>query len=292
MQEMRKNDSKAESPILEIAAGCSIAGLVVVAAVWLILETYYFLNYFSDPEAGGQNLSALFYGHLTVTVLCAVIGGPLLVIWVLCVKSIKRRERNTKNSHPGALGPQFRAPQESWGQRQVVSKAGSPFLGIAGALSCGGAVFVGFFWLFAMGMCFRAILRDPVRGFGEMGLTAVTMTTAICAYIEIPLLAVWGIWVDRRHTQVQNRIHSKPGSSLLSLAKVLSCCCLGAAAFVILRELLWHFGIISPGLFKAVVMNTALPLIIISTLAVVAVPVLFIRNIYAHIKWRKDQNGR
>ena len=59
MDQKQKNDSKTNSPIPEIAAGCSIAGLVVVAAVWLILETFYFLNYFSDPEAGGHNLREL-----------------------------------------------------------------------------------------------------------------------------------------------------------------------------------------------------------------------------------------
>ena len=292
MDQELKNDSKTNSPIPEIAAGCSMAGLVVVAAVWLILETFYFLNYFSDPEAGGHNLRELYHGHLAVTALCAVIGVPLLLIWGLCVKPIKRRDRNTMNSHPGALDTQFRAPQESWGQRQEVPKAGSPFLGIAGALSCGGAVLVGLFWLGLMLLCHIPLRNNPGQGMPDSVLAGIGIITMFCAFIEIPLLTVWGVCADRKHKKAQNRNDSKSDSWFLNLAKALSFGCLAVIAFIFLEDLPLRLGFISHSTLKIIEWNTAPFMLLITYCAFIAVPVLFIRNIYAHIKWRKDQNGR
>ena len=73
------------------------------------------------------------------------------------------------------------------------SKADSPFLSIAAALSCGGAVLVGLIWLVFMCFCYREYEEESYRG-----LVLTMFFTALCAFLEVPLLTVWGVCADRK----------------------------------------------------------------------------------------------
>ena len=73
------------------------------------------------------------------------------------------------------------------------SKTVSPFLSLAAALSCGGAVLVGLIWLVFMCFYYREYEEESYRG-----LVLTTFFTALCAFIEVPLLTVWGICADRK----------------------------------------------------------------------------------------------
>ncbi len=167
------------------------------------------------------------------------------------------------------------------------SKKSSSFLGLAAALSCVGAVLVGLIWLVFMCFYYREHEEESYRG-----LVLTTFFTALCAFVEVPLLTVWGVCADRKNKIALNLDNPKKDSGFLILAGCLSLACFIGILFFSLEALFWSFGKQWPHALEiiesAMASFTYLPFLI----APIAVPILFIRNIYAHIKWRKVQNRR
>ena len=114
----------------------------------------------------------------------------------------------------------------------------------------------------------------------------------IWGVLEVPLLTLWGVCAQRKHQIAQNINDSKPDSLLLLFAKGLSYCCVAVTALFSLDALLSRFGIASPELVIQIESHMGFFIFMIVLSADIMVPVLFIRNIYAHIKCRKDQNRR
>ena len=172
------------------------------------------------------------------------------------------------------------------------SKTVSPFLSLAAALSCGGAVLVGLIWLVFMCFCYREHEDEYYRG-----LVLTMFFTALCAFLEVPLLTVWGVCADRKNKIALNLDNPKKDSGVLNSARSLSFACFIAILFSSLEALAVFFGysekqyphaleIILKIIFGCMASITYIAFLI----APIAVPILFIRNIYAHLKWRKDKN--
>ena len=160
----------------------------------------------------------------------------------------------------------------------------SPFLSIAAALSCGGAVLVGLIWLVLMFYCEH---EDYYRG-----LVLTMLFTGVCAFVEVPLLTVWGICADRKNKIALNLDNPKKDSAFLILAGGLSLACFIGILFFSLEALFWSFGKQWPHALEIIESGMASFTYLLFLIAPIAVPILFIRNIYAHIKWRKVQNRR
>ena len=160
----------------------------------------------------------------------------------------------------------------------------SPFLSIAAALSCGGAVLVGLIWLVFMFYCEH---EDYYRG-----LVLTMFFTALCAFLEVPLLTVWGVCADRKNKIALNLDNPKKDSGFLILARGLSLACFIGILFFSLEALFWSFGKQWPHALEIIESGMASFTYLTFLIAPIAVPILFIRNIYAHIKWRKVQNRR
>ncbi|MBQ6620503.1 MAG: hypothetical protein IJH68_10220 [Thermoguttaceae bacterium] len=171
-------------------------------------------------------------------------------------------------------------------QKKNDSKTVSPFLSIAAALSCGGAVLVGLIWLVLMFYCEHEVYYR--------GLILTMLFTGVCAFVEVPLLTVWGICADRKNKIALNLDNPKKDSGVLNSARSLSFACFIAILFSSLEALAVFFGysekqyphaleIILKIIFGCMASITYIAFLI----APIAVPILFIRNIYAHLKWRK-----
>ena len=167
------------------------------------------------------------------------------------------------------------------------SKKGSSFLGLAAALSCGGAVLVGLIWLVLMFLYSHEFEEGSYR---KLGL--IMISTAGCAFVEVPLLTVWGVCADRKNKIALNLDNPKKDSGFLILAGGLSLACFIGILFFSLEALFWSFGKQWPHALEIIESGMASFTYLPFLIAPIAVPILFIRNIYAHLKWRKVQNRR
>ena len=188
MEEEKKNDSKKDKPFVHYAAGCALAGLFVVAAVWLLLLLACFQGFFLGVGTIFHNpwVLALYAGEATV--LCAAFGVPLLVIWETCHSRIQKKEQDRKNSQTDPSDPQICPPQESGGQSLEVPKTGSTFVDLTSIVLSGCLAFLSIvalilllIWLiFALGSLFS-------EGFFSL----LTGLTFLCPMGFIPLFALW-----------------------------------------------------------------------------------------------------
>ena len=167
------------------------------------------------------------------------------------------------------------------------SKADSPFLSIVAALSCGGAVLVGLIWLVLMFFYSRESEEGSYRGF-----FLIMFFSALCAFLEVPLLTLWGICADRKNKIALNIDNPKKNSTFLNLAGCLSIACLIGIVFFSFKALSWCFGIQWPHSLKIIESRLASFTNLTFFIAPIAIPILFIRNIYAHLKGRKEQYRR
>ena len=158
----------------------------------------------------------------------------------------------------------------------------SPFLSIAAALSCGGAFLVGLIWLVLMFFYSHELEEGSYR---KLGL--IMISTAGCAFVEVPLLTVWGVCADRKNKIALNIDNPKKDSGFLILAGGLSLACLIVIVFFSFEALLPCFGVKWSPALKTIESIMAPFLFLTTLIAPIAVPALFIRNIYAHLKWMK-----
>ena len=310
-----RHDTQAPSGdiLTAISRGCVIA----VALFWVFAMSWAAWVLHFDCFRHVNILLDVGYPRLTdrfedLTVWCAVAEVPLLILWRIFAYRQYRREvtdqrRENQDTPSGGLAemPLPEVPDCSGTRRaeenedfiaeaaiieqkqKEMPKADSPFLGIAGALSRGAAVVLALFWLVVMVLPYFV---DPSEGITDDVIWRTIAITYLCAIIEVPLLTVWGVCVDRKRKTARSGNHSKRDSLFLKFAKVLSWCCLVILAASSLELLLGRCEILSRAARKTIHSYTDIPGTVIMIIAFIAVPVLFIRNIYAHLKWRKEQN--
>ena len=186
--DQKKNDSKKDKPFVHYAAGCSLAGLFVVAVVWLVLLLACFLTYFLGDKPRFHDPYFLLIRAREATVLCAAFGVPLLVIWEICHSRIQKKEQDRKNSQTDPSDPQICPPQESGGQSQEVPKTGSTFLELTSIVLSGCLAFLSIVALTPLLIWLISALGSL---FSEGFFSLLTGLTFLCLMGFIPLFALW-----------------------------------------------------------------------------------------------------
>ncbi|MBQ6620500.1 MAG: hypothetical protein IJH68_10205 [Thermoguttaceae bacterium] len=207
--DQKKNDSKKDKPFVHYAAGCSLAGLFVVAVVWLVLLLACFLTYFLGDKPRFHDPYFLLIRAREATVLCAAFGVPLLVIWEICHSRIQRKEQDRKNSQTDPSDPQICLPQESGGQSKAVSIADSPFLDLPAIVWTG--CFLGLsIIVLVLGLTISLDQFVNVIRHGGVSLIdlAEDLVFLCCPAIFFPLLVFQRVWYlyhsKKRNEQDEN----------------------------------------------------------------------------------------
>ncbi|MBQ6620502.1 MAG: hypothetical protein IJH68_10215 [Thermoguttaceae bacterium] len=199
--DQKKNDSKKDKPFVHYAAGCALAGLFVVAAVWLFLLLDCFLRFFLGVGTIFHNpwVLALYAGEATV--LCAAFGVPLLVIWEICHSRIQKKEQDRKNSQTDPSDPQICPPQELGGQSQEVPKTGSTFVDLTYVRS-GCLPVLSIVALIPLLICLISVLFFP----------SLTGPLPFCLMGFIPLFVLWRLFYHRNERRGHDENHPKSAS--------------------------------------------------------------------------------
>ena len=207
--DQKKNDSKKDKPFVHYAAGCALAGLFVVAAVWLFLLLDCFLRFFLGVGTIFHNpwVLALYAGEATV--LCAAFGVPLLVIWEICHSRIQKKEQDRKNSQTDPSDPQICPPQELGGQSQEVPKTGSTFLELTSIVLSGGLAFLSIVALTPLLIWLISALGSL---FSEGFFSLLTGLTFLCLMGFIPLFVLWRLFYHRNERRGHDENHPKSAS--------------------------------------------------------------------------------